>query len=112
LELIRSFSKVVVAIIENIYLSRGKIRRTFLIVIVENKVDNKVVFFVFIVGIRLSIVTINTKVTISTNIAIRLIRILFSRYSSIRVVNLVYNRDFSSNRNKKYGIEDYRTEQA
>ena len=101
MELIRSFSKVVVAIIENIYLSRGKIRRTFLIVIVENKVDNKVVFFVFIVGIRLSIVTINTKVTISTNIAIRLIRILFSRYSIIRVVNLVYNRDFSSNRNKK-----------
>jgi len=96
--------------IENICLSRGKIRHTFSIVIVENKVDNKVVFFVFVVSIRLGIVAINTKVAISTNITIRLIRILLGRYSIIRVVNLVYNRDFSSNRNKKYGIEDYRTE--
>ena len=104
------FGKVVVAIIENIYLSRGKIRRTFSTVIVENKVDNKVVFFVFVVSIRLGIVAINTKVAISTNITIRLIRILLGRYSIIRVVNLVYNGDFSSDRNKKYGIEDYRTE--
>jgi len=100
----------VVAIIENIYLSRGKIRRTFSTVIVENKVDNKVVFFVFVVSIRLGIVAINTKVAISTNIAIRLIRILLGRHGIVRVVNLVYNGDFSSDRNKKYGIEDCGTE--